>query len=450
MFYQAQLSPRLYRFFSREFWYVIAYLVISVFVFSYFFRHPQNVMGDNSHYLSLSSALMDKNFDVLHFDFEMRTYVHPTYLALARMPAKFLGLSQIHSIYLFNFVLLLLANYFIYLRVRTFDRVVARAFLIVSSLNVFTLSFANTNLTENTSIFFTALLFYFLTGKDTAVKLFGAGVTAGLFMYTRPSAIVLFFVVLLLVIGRGIFQRKIKRTLFFFIGAVLPISVGMLNTYNLDQRVALFTTRTQGIYEMQVANGPQWIKYETSADRNLKYQQLFYTHPRNDKFIELQCKGTVGCILTYFKTYPVDYVLSLGHHVFNIFDRVYVYNYVTDLEGRGVLLSFINYFMLTAVFIGGLFFTYSKQWLASLGVVAVIAFGLLSIYIPTIVEPRFSAPLYPFIFMVFCYYLVQMYKSSDRALKVRILFLQISFVVMCFLLSDMVSITVINGTERVY
>lgn len=447
---KAGFSLSAHRFLSREFWYGIAYLVLSAFVFSFFFRNPQNVMGDSSHYWSLSSALMERKLDVLHFNFEMRTYVHPLYLAVARAPAAVLGLSQEYAVYIFNFILFLLTNYFIYLRVRTFDAVVARVFLLLSSFNVFTLGFVNTNLTENISIFFTGLLFYLLTGEEKIWKAFGAGVVAGLFMYTRPSAMVLFFALLVMFLVKSTLQRNIKSVALFVMGGLLPISIGMLNTYNIEQRFALFTSRTQGIYEMQVVNGPRWIKYETSADRTLDYPTLFFTHTRNDKFMEIPCSGTVACIVTYFKTYPVDYVMSLAHHIFNIFDRVYVNTYITNLEGRGMLLSFVNYFLLTSVFLGCLFFKYNKQWVDSLRTIALITLGLISIYVPTIVEPRFSAPVYPFIFLLFCYYLFQMFKSTDMWLKLRLLCVQAAFIILCFLLSDLVSITVMNGTEKVY
>jgi hypothetical protein len=360
-------------------------------------------------------------------------------------------ISQPQFIYLANFGLFLLTNLLVYWRLRDPSVFSARLFLLLSSFNLITLSFANTFLTENTAIFLTAALFYFVTEpKMKWWSVVASGLVGGVFMYARPSAIVLFMCVLLYVCVKAYFMKNWRLIAMFFVGAVLPISIGMINTYNIDQRIALFTKQTQGIYDMQVRQGVVWVKYETSVDKEYAYPTMYYFHNKNQELNKLPCNGAVSCLVTYITHRPLQYVLSLALHVFNIFDRVYLDTYVQHIKGRLPLLALANYVVLTGALLGLFFFEFAKKWREIVTVMFVIAFGLLAIYVPTVVEPRFSAPVFPFMLVLFSFYVEQLLKTKDRAMKIRLLGLQLILILLFFIISDLVDVMLRNGPNNVY
>jgi hypothetical protein len=440
--------------FAKKGYVFVMYGIITSLICVQLIKYAPPLIYDSSQYWDLSDSLIKANLNIFTFDFDIRTFVQPFYLAILKIVANYLYLNPRFFIFGVNIVLFHFTNLLIYFVAKRFSEKSANIFLILSSFNYITLSFANTFLTENLAIFFTATLFFLLTKNSKKfLDLFLVGLISSLFVYTRPSSLLLFFAIALFVIVFTLVKKRAYKLLIaYLIGVSLIFSIGLINTYNIEKKIAFFTSPTRGIYDMQIRLGIMIIKFEGSIDKTFSDTTLIYFNNKNNDTMASMCRlvPALDCFKKYLIKDPFGYALSVSMHLFNIFDRRYWQTYIADVRHDNLILQFCNYVILTGALIYLLLFKIKNKYFPFIFTALYLIFFTLLIYIPTVVEPRFSAPIFPLIVLIFSIFVNNFSKLPSWTTKMRYISIIAVLVICCFIMSELTQLTLYNGRKAVY
>lgn len=432
---------------NKKFWIVFIYLLVTSLFFRHFLKNAPILIWDAGQYWDLADKLIKNNFNIFTTDFGMRTFVFPLFIGLLKSLAAFFQMNSQIFIYVINLILFHIGNFLIFTRLSQHNLKVANIFLIFSTFNVINLSMTNVVLTENLAAIFVTVIFFLLTKDifkvDHALL---TGLIAALYVYTRPAAMILLICISVYIFFIS-FKNKSLHIFYFIIGVLIIFSIGLINVYNTEKRLAFFTNQTNGIYDMQVRRGAGIMKYETSIDKTQKSPQLFYLNQKNIIFEKIACEKAFDCFTKYLIKYPVEYMVVNLTHIFNLFDRTYLETYVSQVKSQNFLLQFYNYFIIASAI---MLFIHGK--LNNLKVVYTAVFliiGSVLIYVPTIVEPRFSAPIFPLIITLAAFSMKYFVKYVGVE-KVRNLTLLFFFIGIFFIISELVRLNLYNGTTPIY
>lgn len=412
------------------------YLFFTTLIFIILLINPQKVTCDAQVYLELGNGLYRNCFNLFRFDFGLRTFLFPLYLSCIILVSNFLHLSQIYLIFFVNLFLFHFSNFLIYKVLKKKDIKIASLFLLLSSFNIINLSFVNVILTESLVVFFVSCLFYLLN-FDFVKKpkiLFFIGLVASLNVFTRPSNLFLFILIILYVFVKVKFN--LKKILIFFIPIVFVFGISSINTYNNENVFSFFTQKTKGIYLMQVQEGYRSLKYETTLDINHPFPKMFYVRKNYDSNLVFNCSSVSKCLFVYFKYDFNNYMVTLFLHLFNLFDRIYFNTYITDIGDISYSLIFLNYFVISSTICFFLFFPRNKKFSLLIRRIFLLIFGTLAIYLPTLVEPRFSSSIFPLLLVltaIYLYSFLNLFKKRNFIFIRRVFSAQI-FIILCFII----------------
>jgi len=405
-------------FFFKDHIFECIFFFISFAIFIFLLLNPQRLCYDAGLYYGLGRRIFFENgFNVIKTNLEMRTYAFPLIISFLIYIANLFRLDVMSVIYFANYFLFIISILLIHKVLSKKSIKIGKIFLLINSINLINLSFVNTVLTESLMIFLISALFYILcTWKNTRMNTFFSGLVIAFSVMVRPSNLFLFLIFTVFVVIKSI--KKPINLFHYFVPILFLFSISFLNVYQNEGNFSLFTTQTSGIYNMQIRGGVKIFKYETSVDQKLKYPSVYFRNKKSEVFVSQECSNAVGCFLVYLKTNPVDYISISLIHTFALFDRMYMNTYVEDINKIDGLMVFYNYLVLSSV-IGFIVFylkKYSVKYFAILWSSLLLILGTLLIYIPTIVEARFSSPIFPLltIFSAFYFYSLLKEKKSKR------------------------------------
>ena len=424
------------------------YIVISTILFIFLIRNAPPVICDASEYNDLANKLLLNHLNIFTFNFGQRTFAYPLFLAILKLFANITKINYLYLVFFIQFILFHLTNLLIYSSLKSKFSKVASIFLMLSGFNIITLSFTNILLTENLAIFFATLIFNLLLRNKTKITLFMLGVICSLILFIRPSLISLSTVVFLVLIYELFKNKKILSILFFIVGYALIFSIGLINTYKTTYKANLFNQSTNNIYLGQVQGGLYVLKYETSFQKINPTSQMIYLSSKNKKTFSLvSCDSVIGCLFSYLKKDAVSYISVNLIHLFNIFDRIYVDTYVRNIFNPNRILQLFNYFVISSNIIYFIFINNKSKNNIIVNTAFLIIFGIISIYLPTGVEPRFSSPAFPLLLLITAFYLETIGKIKDRY---RYLILNIVFILIFYVISDLTQLQLHLGWVRFY
>lgn len=420
----------------KNIWLMI-FIIISFVFFIKLISNPQAIIYDASGYHYFGDLLYKNKFDVLNLDFENRTYVFPLLISILISIANALKINEFYFIYFFNYFIFLVSILLVNRVIKQKNKNVSSIFLILSSFNIINLSFTNTILTESLVIFFVCSLFYLLNSNlNNKIVLFLIGAISSLNVLARPSNAILFVCVFIYIL----FISNKKLLIYFLVPVIIFFGISSINVYNIDHRIGLFTNKTQGIYDMQIREGVKYSKYETSVDKNYRNASVFYANQLAMDIYNENCKKSVSCMMSYFFKDPLEYSLILGIHFFNLFDRIYIQTYVENINKIDKFLIIYNYFTISSVICYFLFILDSKIFKKHIKILSsffILFIGTIFIYIPTVVESRFSSSLFPLLTMISSFYYFSLFKNQNNKIKKKIIATQLliilSFLVFSYL-----------------
>jgi len=268
-------------------------------------------------------------------------------------------------------------------------------------------------------------LFYLLNSNlNNKIVLFFIGAISSLNVLTRPSNAILFIFICIYIL----FKSQKKLLIYFIVPIIIFFGISFINVYNIDHKIGLFTNNTQGIYDMQIREGVKYFKYETSVDSNYRNASVFYVNHLALDIYNENCKKSFSCITSYFFKDPLEYFLILGIHSFNLFDRTYVDTYVANIDKIDKFLIIYNYFIISSVICYFLFILDSKIFKKNKKILFsffILFIGTICIYIPTVVESRFSSSVLPLLTMISSFYCFYLLKNQNNRIKKKMIITQL-------------------------
>jgi hypothetical protein len=290
-------------------------------------------------------------------------------------------------------------------------------------------------------------LFYLINQKiENKLILFLLGIFNTLNVLTRPSNLLVFLILSVWILFS--IKKYLSRLIFYLLPVILLFSISSINAYKTDGKFEIFTKNTQGIYDMQVKQGIKNFKYETSSDKKYKNSGVHYLNNLyTDKLSNVEdCNSSVECVGVFLKKSPVNYVLISSIHLFTLFDRNYINTYIKNMDEVDITLIMYNYLILSSVVCYFVFFVdlkeIKKRWKLLFTSVLIII-STIVIYIPTIVESRFSSSIYPFLVMFAAFYFYKLIKIKKMEHFIKIIVFQIALIILFSIISYLIRQSVV-------
>lgn len=420
------------------------FLFISFVIFIFLLLNPQTLNYDAGLYYGLGRRILfENNFNVITTSLNMRTYAFPLIISFLIYIAKLFNFDLMYVIFFANYLFFVISILLIHKILIKIDVNVAKIFLLINSVNLINLSFVNTVLTESIMIFIISMLFYFLCKwKNNNTIAFFSGLIIALSVMIRPSNLFLFLIFTVFVIIKLI--KKPINILAYFIPILFLFSLSFLNVYYHEGKFSLFSTQTSGIYNMQIKLGVKTFKYETSVDPNTKAPTVFYMNKMSDELSSQNCSGALSCFFTYLKKNPIEYSSIFIIHTFTLFDRLYMNTYIKNIEKVDSLMIIYNYFVLSSVIAFVFFYLkkYFNKYSTILWSSLLLILGTLLIYLPTVIEARFSSPIFPLLTIFSAIYLSSWFKES-RIEKIKMTMLQFVCILFFYTISYLIKQTMV-------
>jgi hypothetical protein len=431
---------------------LILYFLVSGLMFYFFYHNAPPITGDAWLYDHWSTSLVKQNLDFINFDFGIRTFVYPTFLGVIKLLGGILGLNYYKLIYLVQFVLFHLTNYLIYQTLRKASLRISAIFMIVSAFNIINLSFVNLLLTENITSFLLALIFNKLSKNQfSTLDSLINGLALSLLYYVRYSFLPLVLCAGTLFIYKLLALKKVLPLLALIIGLCIPLLIGGMNITNTTGQLSFYNDRSSGQFIEMVYQGEYMMKYETSIDPKAPSQIMQYIYKKNYFFTKSckqklvlcisdyrkGCKTTlINCWLKALVSKPIEFVVLNMAHTFNLVDRVYYDTYVRNDANRSLLLRVGNYLIISSLPLLLVLFSLKQKERRIIFTAIVLIVGTLLIYIPTKVEARYSAPVFPLFILIFATYFNKV--ITER--RLRYLWLNLLVMILLFLVSELVNL----------
>ena len=423
---------------NKKYLFRIIFLVFSFVIFMFLISRPQVMVYDAADYFGMGGEIYNNNFNVFKVDLVNRTYVYPFIISLLYWVSNFISAPVKIVVFSFNYLLFIFSIFLIASVIEKYNKKISNIFLLLSAFNVLNLSFVNTVLTESIGVFFVCSLFYLFNSnfENKKLSLFFIGLISALSVLTRPSNLLIFLITFIFILY--LTRKKILNILFFLLPIFLIFFVSMSYSRKIDGKYGLFTKATNGIYNMQMIGGINYFKYETTVDKkysspSIYYGNRLYTGKLNNSE---NCFYPIECASNFITKDPVNYLTVLAIHSFSLFDRNYIETYISKVDKVDGFLIAYNYLILSSFVCGFVFFIntkifkkYKKLILTSL----VLIIGTLLIYVPAIVEPRFSAPVYPLFVAFASFYIYKLLNTKNKEKIIKIVLLQL-FVILLFVM----------------
>lgn len=416
---------------------IIFYLIITSLIFVYFVRSAPPLIHDQLLYYTLATNLVNNNFNIFITNFDNRAFVFPTFLAFFKIIFSLFGQgSNLMLFYFVNLILFHASNFFIFKSIN--NKLYGSIFILLSSLNVINLGFTNVLLTETLVVFLITSIFYLLLNlKQLDCKwIFTFGILNSLYVYTRPNAFVPFLLIVFYVVIKEFMTKKYLNVATFLTGCLTVFSIGIANTYITTSKLAFFT---EDVFRSSLTKYPPGIvdyKFEGSIDNRFESPEMRYTNVRNLRFNK-DCTSILDCPIYYLKQAPQEYAGMLLTHLFALFDRVYLDLYIDDIFAVNNILRFLNYFVISGVILYLLFLQKDLRMKFFIKLSVIIIFANILPFLPTMVEARYSAPLYPIILALFCIYLIALFKLKILQ-RIKFILAQSAIILFFFLISNQV------------
>lgn len=436
---------QLINFSNIEKWVFSLYFVITTIIFLYFFKTAPPLIHDQLLYFNLSDKLLNNHLNLFITSFENRGFAYPLLLSLVKIiiPMFIIGKS-LFIFYLVNLTLFHISNIFLFKLIKIISIRAGLFFLIVSSFNIINLSFTTTILSESLSLFIiSAVVYLLLRNPKRYFQFLSLGFLSALLIFTRLNAIVCLIAVSFYIGLRELRWKRYLNLSAFFIGVALVLLTSLLNVYFTTSNLSLFSPETLKSSDTKYPNGIIYFKMEASVDTRFESPEMLYINTENFK-INRECSGLINCQIHYLKQEPLAYLGMILTHLFILFDRTYIKLYIEDVFAVNNLLRFCNYFVLSGVLIYLSFFKKNnKQTIFANTSVSIISINMLP-YLPTVVEARYSAPLYAIFLSLFSLYIVDLFKLKKNEMFKSIL-TQVIIIFLFFLISNEIAQTLYIG-----
>lgn len=413
------------------------FLLVSFVIFVFLLLNPQKLVYDAAGYYNLGQNIYNNNFNIINTNLSVRTYGFPLFISFLIFLSNLLKLNPLSFIYFGNYLVFVLSIFFIYKAIALKNTKIANVFLLINSLNIINLSFTNTILTESFMVLPIAILFYFFSLKKfNRLNLFLIGIVLSFSVMVRPSNLFLFLICTIFVVIQ--IRENILKIIWFLIPVLLIFLVSFLNVYKNENKFSIFTTQTKGIYDLQIIAGVNLFKFETSVNPELPVFASYQNKQVSNLSI-LKCESAFNCLILYFKKDPIKYVSILGIHSFVLFDRNYISTYVENIYKIDNLLIIYNYIVLSSVVCFFIFFIkkYIIKYREILFSIIILICGTILIYIPTMIESRFSAPIFPLITIFSAIYFYSLFKEKKEN-KIKIVCCQLLIIFIFLIISYLV------------
>lgn len=413
------------------------FLTISFLIFTFLLLEPQKLTYDAASYYNLSSFVNSREFDILNINFSFRTYGFPLFVGFLIFISNIVNCNSLYFIFFINYLLFIGSIFLIFKILKKLNIKIANIFLIINSINIINLSFVNTVLTESVMIFIVSVIFFLLNSNKSKFNIFLLGSFLAYSVMIRPSNLVLFIICTIYVFY--IYKNNIKLWFIYLIPIIFIFTISFLNVYNIEGKVSLFTKSTNGIYDMQIMSGVRSFKYETSVQENVKTPSIWYINSNVSEFTNITCKGSFNCLTKYLLENPFKYLVIIIIHFFTLFDRNYINTYVSNINNIDYILIVYNYLILSSAIVYFVFF--NKQFLIYKKIffsIFILCFSLLSIYLPTVIESRFSSPIFPLVTIFSSLYFYEIFKIGKNKNVLNILFLQFLIIILFSVISYLI------------
>jgi len=419
------------------------YLFSTTLIFIYYVKQAPPIIYDQLQYYKLAHQVISNNFNPVTTNYDNRTFVYPTFLALNHTFLSLFGQEyNLFFFYIVNLSLFHISNLFIFKSIEKFSKKIAYLFLFFSSFNVINLGLTNMLLTENLSVVFASLVFYLLTNQQQNYRwFFTLGLTSAFSIFTRPAALIPFLFIALYVISKQIRLGIFKPLIFFLIGSALIFLIATLNVITVTNKFGLFTEGASGLALHQYKVGIYLYKTNTTLDSKFKDPFMQYINWDNYYKISRHCNSPLNCQVNYIKQDLPTYTVMILGHLFSIFDQLYLIDaYVSNTDNVSHLLRGTNYLILSGVLIY-IFLVEKRRKIKFFTFLGTLYIGInLLPYLAVPVEPRYSAPIYPIILALFSMYTYHLFKQSTKS-RVGLLTLQAIFIISFFAISNQIQST---------
>ncbi len=414
----------------RRDWFVVFYLLATIFsvVFAYllFLGGKQGLYFDAEGYYHLGEGIAKEG--LFKYADQLRTYGYPLFVAICWTFSN--HVSSTVQFIIFNAQLaIFLATCFYASRV-VGDLVKRRwfSFAVYAStvLNPLLLIYTTEVLSDLLSAVLVLLAVLFAVRRPRGVKgngsvpeieqkgkkndsgwsAFLSFLLAGTATIVRPGSVSLVLALIIIwAIRLIVFKEVAIRTLILMVvGLSIPFVPQLINNYREYHQASPLIVHD--LYSDALVYGMEYLKY-TSFVFPGDSEALPYLNPFFD--------SSIGSPTEFFLKRPLGYLLTIGIHAFALFDFDFAFPYIVDLHPwYRWPLSLINYpFLFTTTF--GIF-CYLRRFVAKKRLSRVtLAFGgmftasiiYLLIYLPSVVENRYSLPAYLLASPFFVYGLVK-------------------------------------------
>lgn len=424
---------------------IIFYFIITSAIFIYLAKNVPPLIHDQLLYFNLADRLINNHFNIFVTNFENRGFAYPVFLALVKFFSNpFLQGGNLLIFYFANLLLFHISNFVIFKSLKMISENFALAFLAISSFNIINLSFTTTILSETLSFFIISLIFYlFFNKKKNLIYFFGLGFLSSLLVFTRLNALVPLILISVYIGFLQLAQRRYLNIIIFSLGCLIVLLVSVVNVYMTTNRIAIFSEDTLRSGNTKYPSGIIYFRQEGSMDKRFESPEILYINVENFK-IDRACSGLINCQLHYLRQDPKAYFSMISAHLFAIFDRTYLDLYIKDIFAVNNLLRFANYFVLSGVILYVMFFRKSEYQKVFSQTAAIFILINILPYLPTLVEPRYSAPLYPIILVLFSIYIIS-FSELKNYQKIKYLAAQLTMVLFFFLISNQIAGTLYIG-----
>lgn len=424
---------------NKVVYFILGFIVISLLISIKLISNPQTIAYDAQGYFDLGKHIFDNKFHILSINFNIRTFIFPLYVAFSILISKIIHVNDFQFIYFLNYLVFLFSILLVFKTINDKNKIISYLFLIFSAFNLVNLSFINTILTESLTVFFVCMLFYLLNlNLNSRMILFLVGLFSSLNVITRPSNLFLFICLTIFIVTS--FRKNLPRIFYFFLPVILIFGLSTLNVYKTEGHLGLFTNATQSLYAPRVRDGVKYMKYETIVDSRFVNHGVFYQNLMPQNIYDPTCKTTLGCMWSYFFRYPIQYLTLTGLHAYNLFDRMYLDTYIPNFSTVDVPLMIYNYLVLSSVICYLIFFlkTESLKYVRMFLVILLLFAGTIVIYLPSIVEPRYSSAVFPLLTLLASFHFFRLFQKRKAAKIRNILLFQTCLILFFFVVSYLV------------
>jgi hypothetical protein len=385
-------------------WLAIALLATSVactiglLAFAY---GEQPIRGDGVEYRRLAEIIVRQGF--WQFASDLRTYGYPAFLALLLSLSGDDPTSFRRAVFVAQLLIYIGAATFAAIRIsRALGSAVPGVTIFAAMvLNPFPLFHCVQVLTDvlSTALILLAVVLS-LPRCESRRRVILTGVAAflliGLAVMVRPANLIVAAALILVWIIRARLFRDVPLAAVPALAAALALP--FLPQILMNQRAfgVVQPLIVRNLYAEQLENGMRHAKYVTLGISGLPNRAIYFNpfFPRDSEKLTVQ---------QMLRDHPAAYAATLALHAFTLVDQDYPFTYVRDLDPwYRWPLSVFNYLFLAGAVVGlanGLRRRRDtpetrRRWFV-LATAAIVSAAIVTIYLPTEIENRFSLPLYP-------------------------------------------------------